>query len=352
MGLSNKSPGPIWYDYSDVTLEVIFDLLAGKGDPPTCLTTASNDPPPTDSPTADQETAPASPNTSHPNADGVEDVALEKAGSSGLPPAAPSTRSSALGDFLEDILFDRSKPKTALPIGASPGEGSSDPPPAPERKKNFQDLEAGNTQWVKVLKEKGSEYFLIRGDQKPNFLWIGCCDSRTPAILITKQQLGQIFEMRSIANVFQSSCMSSMSALEYAVNALQVENIVVCCHSNCGGIRAALKKDGPPLGGVLDFYLEPLRAQLYSDKHVLAAVEASEKAPESIKHDSEGIAEATAVISNVLEQAKSLARSVTVKNAWKDPTRELNIHCVMYNLSTGKMVVSKDVLRNPNCPKA
>lgn len=114
-----------------------------------------------------------------------------------------------------------------------------------------QRLLLSNLAWSGEVMQRDPGYFdkLSQG-QQPRILWIGCADSRVPAERITNCQPGELFVHRNIANLFAADDANSGSVLEYAVRVLQVDNIVVCGHSHCGGVRAALSPPSPELPAV------------------------------------------------------------------------------------------------------
>src|SRR6187455_2565557 len=108
--------------------------------------------------------------------------------------------------------------------------------------KLYKSLLDGNKEWVRERLEQDPLYFerLSKG-QSPQFLWIGCSDSRVPANEITRTQPGDIFVHRNIANMVVHSDMNMLSVLDYAVNILKVRHVIVCGHYGCGGVQAAME---------------------------------------------------------------------------------------------------------------
>src|ERR671912_113395 len=106
----------------------------------------------------------------------------------------------------------------------------------------YKSLLEGNKEWVRETLERDDKFFerLSKG-QHPQVLWIGCSDSRVPANEITKTQPGDIFVHRNIANMVVHSDMNMLSVLDYAVNILKVEHVIVCGHYGCGGVKAAME---------------------------------------------------------------------------------------------------------------
>ena len=109
--------------------------------------------------------------------------------------------------------------------------------------KSFEKLLEQNKQWSADKKTQDPQFFKDSStQQKPDFLWIGCSDSRVPGEIIVKAQPGEIFIHRNIANQVIPTDFNCLSVLQYAVNVLQVKHIIVCGHYNCGGVVAALNK--------------------------------------------------------------------------------------------------------------
>ncbi len=105
----------------------------------------------------------------------------------------------------------------------------------------IQRLLDNNKKWAaSVIKEKPNFFQDLEHEQTPEFLWIGCSDSRVPGDLLTGTHPGQIFVQRNIANMVVHTDLNMLSVLEYAVNQLKVDHVIVCGHYNCGGVKAAM----------------------------------------------------------------------------------------------------------------
>ncbi len=114
-----------------------------------------------------------------------------------------------------------------------------------------------NKEWVANRKQKDKDLFeKLNEDQNPDFLYIGCSDSRVPANIITGLDIGDLFVHRNIANLVTNNDLNIMSVIQYAVDFLKVKHIVVCGHYDCGGINAALSRI---LFGLLDNWLRNIR---------------------------------------------------------------------------------------------
>ncbi len=121
----------------------------------------------------------------------------------------------------------------------------------------LNDLPARNLAWSQQRHAEEPDYFTrLAALQAPEFFWIGCSDSRVPANVVAGLDPGEVFVHRNVANIVHSSDMDLLSALEFAVDALHVREIVVCGHYGCGGAKAATE-DLPY--GLADHWLEPIR---------------------------------------------------------------------------------------------
>src|SRR5262249_47054443 len=143
--------------------------------------------------------------------------------------------------------------------------------------------------------------------QKPEFLWIGCSDSRVPANEITGTQPGEIFVHRNVANLVINTDVNLLSVLDYAVNHLKVKHVIVCGHYGCGGVKAAItKNDFKP---VLNMWLRNIK-----DVYRLHREELDKIKDEGQRSD-------RLVELNVKEQVNNLAKTSIIQRAWKNENR-------------------------------
>jgi len=176
-----------------------------------------------------------------------------------------------------------------------------------------------NRKWAAQTKETDPGFFGRLADQQvPKYLWIGCSDSRVPANQITGLVPGQIFVHRNVSNIAHPTDVNLMSVLEYAVDVLQVEHVLVVGHYGCGGIRAALSGRLP---GIADFWLEPVREITRRRKKELAGLEGRDL-------------EDRVCELNVVEQVDTLTHSGIVQNAW-ERGQKLSLHAWIYRLDDG-----------------
>jgi carbonic anhydrase len=177
-----------------------------------------------------------------------------------------------------------------------------------------------NRQWAAQRHEADPEYFTrLMNLQNPEFLWIGCADSRVPANVITGLEPGEVFVHRNVANIVSASDMNCMSVLQYAIEHLNVRHIIVCGHYGCGGVRAAL--DGPD-NGLVDYWLEPVRSLAREHGHDLAA----------LKDDEARVNRLCEL--NVRAQVANVSNSPIIQRAWSR-SQAIEIHGWVYGLHNG-----------------
>jgi len=180
-------------------------------------------------------------------------------------------------------------------------------------------LEA-NRDWAARMVARDPEFFSrLSHQQAPEFLWIGCSDSRVPANQITGLEPGEVFVHRNVANLVPGEDLNSHSVIQYAVEALNVRHIIVCGHYGCGGIIAALKNQRV---GLVDYWLTGVRALRDRYRESLAA------------QPTESAQVAMLCELNVIEQVMSLSRTLVVRRAWEEG-RELFLNGWVYGLEDG-----------------
>lgn len=187
--------------------------------------------------------------------------------------------------------------------------------------KLYDKLIRGNAKWVEEKLKLDPQYFenLAKG-QSPEFLWIGCSDSRVPANEITGTKSGEIFVHRNVANMVVHTDLNFLSVLQYAVQVLKVKHIIVCGHYGCGGVITAMSNNN---AGLVNNWLRNIK-DVY-DKYVdeLEKIEdETERCNRLVEY-------------NVFEQAANLAKTSIVQEAWQE--RDLHIHAWVYGLGTGKI---------------
>jgi carbonic anhydrase len=186
--------------------------------------------------------------------------------------------------------------------------------------KDLQRLLEQNRVWAEGIKASEPDFFqTLAKQQSPTLLWIGCSDSRVPATQLVGLVPGEMFVHRNVANVVVHTDFNCLSVMQYAVDVLKVEHIIVCGHHGCGGIKAAM--DNLQLG-LIDNWLRHVQDVMDEHKDELAQIE-----DESQRLDR--LCEL-----NVVEQVMSVARTTIVQSAWQRG-QELAIHGWIYGLQDG-----------------
>jgi carbonic anhydrase len=186
--------------------------------------------------------------------------------------------------------------------------------------KFYNQLIENNKKWVAEKLSEDAQFFeKLKNGQKPPLLWIGCSDSRVPANEITGTKPGEVFVTRNIANMVVHSDMSMLSVLDYAVNVLEVQHIIVCGHYGCGGVRAAMSNQQL---GLIDNWL----------RHIKDVYKMHAKELDAISDAQER--ENRFVEVNVQEQVHDLSKTATVQNAWSNG-KNLHVHGWVYDIGNG-----------------
>lgn len=185
--------------------------------------------------------------------------------------------------------------------------------------KSYKKLIDGNLKFAMAKKMDDPEYFKnLSLGQTPEYLWIGCSDSRVPANEITSTQSGEVFVHRNIANLVVLTDFNLLSVVEYAVEVLKVKHIIVCGHYGCGGVRASMTSH---VHGFVDNWLTNIKEVYSKYEKELAAITDFDKRADRLTE------------LNVIEQVKNLAKTKTVQKAWKD--KRLQVHGWVYGLNSG-----------------
>lgn len=176
-----------------------------------------------------------------------------------------------------------------------------------------------NIQWADEIKEKNPGFFTeLSKQQAPEYLWIGCSDSRVPANQIVALPPGEVFVHRNIANVVVHTDLNCLSVIQFAVDYLKVKHIVVCGHYGCGGVKASMEEEDH---GMIDNWLRHIK-----DVGRFHAAEL-EQLDEHARLDR--LCEL-----NVLEQAANVCNSSVVQNAWNSGA-DLSVHAWIYSIDNG-----------------
>ncbi len=180
-------------------------------------------------------------------------------------------------------------------------------------------LLGNNRSWVAERLAEDPRFFSRLSDQQaPEFLWIGCSDSRVPANQITGLDPGEVFVHRNIANVVVHSDLNLLSVLQFGIDVLKIRHVIVCGHYGCAGIRAVL------LGtrvGLADNWL----------RHIADVVERNEAELDALP-EAQRLRRLCQL--NVVEQVRNVARTSVVRDAWSRG-QELNVHGLVYDVADG-----------------
>ena len=184
----------------------------------------------------------------------------------------------------------------------------------------YEKLLLENKAWAKEQLELDPDFFSrLQHIQTPDFLWIGCSDSRVPADKITGTQPGEIFVHRNIANMVVHTDINLLSVLEYAVVYLKVKHIIVCGHYGCGGVKAAM---GNQSLGIINKWLRNIKDVYRIHKNEVDSCSTEEDKTNKL------------VELNVQEQIMNLAKTSIIQKSWKEEQRP-HLHGWVYGLQDG-----------------
>lgn len=173
--------------------------------------------------------------------------------------------------------------------------------------------------WASEIKEKNPDFFTeLSKQQAPDYLWIGCSDSRVPANQIVNLPPGEIFVHRNIANIVVHTDLNCLSVIQYAVEVLEVKHIVVCGHYGCGGIKASMEETEH---GLIDNWLRHIQDVSRFNADKLDGKEYGEQLDLLCEL-------------NVVEQVINVCNTTIVQNAWKNGV-ELSVHGWIYSIENG-----------------
>ena len=184
----------------------------------------------------------------------------------------------------------------------------------------LQTLLDNNVKWADGITQEDPEFFQRLSEaQAPEYLWIGCSDSRVPANEIVGLLPGEIFVHRNIANLVVHTDFNCMSVIEFSVKVLKVKHIIVCGHYGCGGVKAAVDNTSH---GLIDNWLYSIKNLYYRNKYRMDSL-----MTEEARHNY--LCEL-----NVIQQVKNVAHSHVVQDAWSKG-QDLTIHGWIYSLKDG-----------------
>jgi carbonic anhydrase len=183
----------------------------------------------------------------------------------------------------------------------------------------LDDLKAKNRAWAKRKTEVDPEFFRrLVAQQTPQYLWIGCSDSRVPATEIVDLDPGEMFVHRNVANLAPPQDANYLSVLQFAVEVLKVRYILVVGHYGCGGVRAAVESTDH---GLIDHWLSPIRDLAHECRHELSGLGSQERLNRLVEL-------------NVVRQVRNVASNPFVTHAWRRG-HKLAIHGWVYSLENG-----------------
>ena len=185
---------------------------------------------------------------------------------------------------------------------------------------SYDKLLLENKAWATEEIQKDPDFFSrLSQIQTPDFLWIGCSDSRVPADKITGTKPGEIFVHRNIANMVVHTDLNLLSVLEYAVEVLKIKHIIVCGHYGCGGVRAAM---GNHSFGIINKWLRNIKDVYRMHRDEINALKDEDSKTNRL------------VELNVQEQIMNLAKTSIIQRAWKNEQRP-HLHGWVYGLDNG-----------------
>ncbi len=181
------------------------------------------------------------------------------------------------------------------------------------------DLFAKNRDWAAATEAREPGFFTkLLSQQAPQYLWVGCADSRVPANELVGLLPGELFVHRNVANLMVHSDLNALSVLQYAVEVLQVKHVIVVGHSNCGGVRAAMTN---VRAGLVDNWLRHVQDVRDTHEGFLASLDPSLQVDALVEL-------------NVLEQARSVCRTTVAQDAWQRG-QVVQVHGWVYGLHNG-----------------
>ncbi len=178
-----------------------------------------------------------------------------------------------------------------------------------------------NQRWAEKVKEEDPDFFIeLSKQQSPEYLWIGCADSRVPANQIIGLSPGEVFVHRNVANLVVSSDLNCLSVIQYAVFNLGVKHIIVCGHYGCGGVQAAYETNNH---GLVDNWLGHIKKMIRHNESKLNEVQEEGKLDRLCEL-------------NVMEQVANVGHTTILQAAWSNG-KKVAVHGWIYGLADGKL---------------
>jgi carbonic anhydrase len=184
----------------------------------------------------------------------------------------------------------------------------------------LQQLFLNNRKWADSMTERDADFFKkLAAQQSPEYLWIGCADSRVPANELLGLLPGEVFVHRNVANIVVHTDLNCLSVLQFAIDMLKVKHIIVCGHYGCGGVHATLTKGRI---GLADNWLRHVQdVQLKHERYLGETIPSQQKLDRLCEL-------------NVIEQVTNVCQTTVVQDAW-DRGQELTVHSWIYGLQDG-----------------
>ncbi len=186
--------------------------------------------------------------------------------------------------------------------------------------KDVKQLLQNNRRWSEEIKQNDPEFFqTLAQQQTPNYLWIGCSDSRVPATQLVGLAPGELFVHRNVANVVVHTDFNCLTVLQFAVDLLKVSHVIVCGHDGCGGVLAAMQNMKL---GLTDNWLRHVQDVMHDHEAILSGIDDETKRVNRLCE------------LNVIEQVLNVSRTTIVQNAWARG-QELAVHGWIYGIGDG-----------------
>lgn len=188
--------------------------------------------------------------------------------------------------------------------------------------REYDKLLLANKAWAEERKEANPEFFTNMAKfQKPKFLWIGCSDSRVPANEITNTEPGEVFVHRNVANMVVHTDLNMLSVLQYAVEVLKVEHVMVVGHYGCGGVHASLRQDNL---GIINKWLRNIKEVYRQHREELESIpDMVERGDKLVEH-------------NIVEQVHNLVKTSIIQKAW-NINHQVTVHGWVFDMKDGML---------------
>lgn len=186
--------------------------------------------------------------------------------------------------------------------------------------KRIQEVFDNNRLWAEKVNKEDPDFFAnLSEQQSPEYLWIGCSDSRVPANTLLGMDPGEVFVHRNIANQVIHTDLNCLSVIQYAVEVLKVKHIIICGHYGCGGVAASLDNESH---GLIDNWL----------RHIEDVYRFNKAEMDKVTDPTERVNRLCEL--NVIEQVANICKTTTLINAWKNE-QDVTVHGIVYNLHDG-----------------